>query len=77
VAIDAPLVHRWNEKRVLGRDDTPTNRSLVDLDEALVQHSIGNFQEAANVGSVYEVAGRTVFFGCFVAGLVAADHYLV
>ena len=47
------------------------------LHKALVQHGVGYLQEAADVGAVYKVAGRPVFFGRFVAVLVDGDHDLV
>ena len=71
------MVRASKKEKVGGALNSPRRWANLGLDEALVQHRIGNFQEATNVGSVYEVAGRTILFGCFVAGLVAADHYLV
>ena len=47
------------------------------LHQPLVQHRIGDFEEAADVGSVDQVAGRAVHLGRLVAGLVDGDHDLV
>jgi hypothetical protein len=32
-----------------------------ELHQALIQHGIGNLQEAADVGAVHQIAGRAVF----------------
>src|SRR5579864_8782718 len=47
------------------------------LDQTLVQHGIGYFQEAADVGAVDQVAGRAVLVGGPVAVVVDRDHDLV
>src|SRR5215471_15174685 len=51
--------------------------SLPTLHQTLVQHGVGDLQEASNVGAVYQVAGRAVFLGRFEAVLVDGDHDLV
>ena len=50
---------------------------LESLHKSLVQHCIGYFQEASDVGAVDEVAGRTVFLGRFEAVAVDVDHDFV
>src|ERR1017187_2548226 len=52
-------------------------RYIKRLHQALIQHRIGHFQEAGDVGAVHEVAGRAVFLGRFVAVAVDGDHDLV
>ena len=52
-------------------------RPYVSLHKALIQHRVGYFQEAADVGAVHQVAGRAVFLGRFEAVLVDGDHDLV
>ena len=47
------------------------------LHKSLVQHGIGYFQEASDVGAVDEVAGRAVFLGRFEAVAVDVDHDFV
>jgi hypothetical protein len=50
---------------------------VPSLHQALIQHGIGYFQEACDVGAVYEVAGRAVFLGRFEAVAVDGDHDFV
>src|SRR5208282_6627734 len=52
-------------------------RSAADSDESLVQHGIGNLEEAADVGSVHQIAGSAVLLGGFVAVFVDGDHDFV
>src|ERR1022692_462662 len=47
------------------------------LHKPLIQHGVGYLQEAADVGAVYQVAGRAVFLGRFVAIAVDGDHDFV
>src|SRR4051812_41420459 len=47
------------------------------LDKALVEHGVGYFQEATDVGAVHQIARRAVFLGRFVAVLVDGDHDVV
>src|SRR5271166_3827867 len=47
------------------------------LHESLVKHGIGDFQEAADVGAVHEIAGGPVGLGGLEAGPVDGDHDLV
>ena len=51
--------------------------ALHVLHQALIQHGIGDLQEAADVGAVHQIAGRTVFLGRFEAVLVDGDHDFV
>src|SRR5258706_9401349 len=44
------------------------------LDQALVQHRVGDLEEAANVGAVDEIARRSVLLRGLEAGLVDRDH---
>ena len=49
----------------------------LSLHKALIQHGVGYFQEAADVGAVHQIARRAVFLGRFEAVLVDGDHDLV
>jgi hypothetical protein len=50
---------------------------VVSLDEALVQHSVGDLEEAGNVGAVDEVPWSAKALGSFEAALVYLHHYVV
>ena len=50
---------------------------LIYLHQPLVQHRIGDLEEAADVGPIHQVAGRAVHLGRLVARLVDGDHDLV
>src|ERR1022692_4571187 len=47
------------------------------LNQPLIQHRVGDLQEARDIGAVHQVAGRAVLLGRFVAVLVDGDHDLV
>src|SRR6516164_5056379 len=53
---------------------TTADPESAGLDEPLIQHGIGDFQEAADVGTVHEIAWRSVRLGCLVARIVDGDH---
>src|SRR5215467_9886625 len=52
-------------------------RRKEQLHQTLIQHRVGYFYEAADVGAVHQVAGRAVFLGRFVTVLMDGDHDLV
>src|ERR1035441_3695179 len=49
----------------------------LGLNQSLVQHGIGDLQEAADVGAVHQIARGAVGFGSLEAGLVDGDHDFV
>src|SRR5882762_7272476 len=63
-----------------GRDSsTPPAMNLSDwtLNQPLIEHGIGDLEEAADISAVHEIAGRAVLLRRLVAVLVDRDHDLV
>jgi hypothetical protein len=47
------------------------------LHQALIQHRVGYFEEASDVGAIDQIAGRAVFLGSLVAVAVDGNHDFV
>jgi len=64
-----------SRRRLAGRrGDSP---HISFLHQSLIQHRVGYFHEARDVGAIYKISRRAVFLGGFVAVAVDGDHDFV